>query len=177
MPPCASTRSLYALHPLRRQKGKSNALTTSGRNGFPPCLPPSKSPLSRRRISSSTNSDILTTPTKSIVRSDAPQLPLGISLCAGNDLLCALSRAVLGGLAFGVSVLPLASIPMGVSPSLGQRLRIDKPPGAKVIRCLHPNGDHSVLAASPDKKSYPIQLLHCPSPNPVLFSSHAFVLL
>jgi len=51
----------------------------------------------------------------------------------------------------------------------GQRLRIDKPPGARVIRCLHSNGDHSVLAAPPDKNSYPIQLLHCPSPNPVLF--------
>lgn len=51
----------------------------------------------------------------------------------------------------------------------GQRLRIDKPPGSKVVRCVHPNGDHSVLAASPNKNFYPICLLHCPSPHPVLF--------
>jgi hypothetical protein len=41
----------------------------------------------------------------------------------------------------------------------GQRLRIEKPPGTKVIRCLHPNGDHSVLAAPPDKRARPILLL------------------
>jgi hypothetical protein len=50
----------------------------------------------------------------------------------------------------------------------GQRLRIDKPPGAKVIRCLHPNGDHSILAAVPAKDSLPVLLLHSPAPNPVL---------
>jgi hypothetical protein len=51
----------------------------------------------------------------------------------------------------------------------GQRLRIDKPPGSKVVRCIHPKGDHSVLAASPNKNFYPVCLLHCPSPHPVLF--------
>jgi hypothetical protein len=50
----------------------------------------------------------------------------------------------------------------------GQRLRIDKPPGAKVVRCLHPNGDHSVLAAAPTKNSPPIILLHLPAPSCVL---------
>jgi hypothetical protein len=50
----------------------------------------------------------------------------------------------------------------------GQRLRIDKPPGSKVIRCLHPNGDHSILAALPAKGSLPILLLHSPAPFPVL---------
>lgn len=50
----------------------------------------------------------------------------------------------------------------------GQRLRIDKPPGAKVIRCLHPNGDHSILAAPPTKQSRPVLLLHSPAPAPVL---------
>lgn len=50
----------------------------------------------------------------------------------------------------------------------GQRLRIEKPPGTKVIRCLHPNGDHSVLAAPPDKRSRPILLLHSPAPATVL---------
>jgi hypothetical protein len=50
----------------------------------------------------------------------------------------------------------------------GQRLRIDKPPGSKVVRCIHPNGDHSVLAASPNKNLYPIRLLHRPAPYSVL---------
>lgn len=48
-----------------------------------------------------------------------------------------------------------------------QRLRIDKPPGSKVIRCLHPNGDYSVLAAAPQHGQRPILLLHSPSPKPV----------
>jgi hypothetical protein len=50
----------------------------------------------------------------------------------------------------------------------GQRLRIDKPPGSKVIRCLHPNGDHSILAAPPNHGSLPILLLHSPAPSAVL---------
>jgi hypothetical protein len=50
----------------------------------------------------------------------------------------------------------------------GQRLRIDQPPGSRVIRCLHPNGDHSVLAALPDKKTLPRVLLHLPAPSAVL---------
>lgn len=50
----------------------------------------------------------------------------------------------------------------------GQRLRIDRPPGSKVIRCRHPNGDHSILAAPPNKLATPILLLHCPAPHPVL---------
>lgn len=52
--------------------------------------------------------------------------------------------------------------------SLGtQRLRIDRPPGSKVIRCLHPNGDHSVLAAPPLKGAQPLILLHSPAPTSV----------
>jgi hypothetical protein len=50
----------------------------------------------------------------------------------------------------------------------GQRLRIDRPPGARVIRCLHPNGDHSILAAPPAKDHRPILLLHSPAPKSVL---------
>lgn len=49
-----------------------------------------------------------------------------------------------------------------------QRLRLDKPPGSRVIRCLHPNGDHSILAAAPTKGLLPVLLLHCPAQNPVL---------
>lgn len=32
-----------------------------------------------------------------------------------------------------------------------QRLRIEKPPGTKVVLCLHPSGHHSVLASAPSK--------------------------
>jgi hypothetical protein len=39
-----------------------------------------------------------------------------------------------------------------------QRLRIEKPPGTKVILCLHPSGLHSVLAAQPDSKQKPVLL-------------------
>ena len=50
----------------------------------------------------------------------------------------------------------------------GARLRINKPPGSIVVRCLHPNGDHSVLAAPPNKLSMPVLLIHSPAPVPVL---------
>jgi hypothetical protein len=50
----------------------------------------------------------------------------------------------------------------------GQRLRIERPPGSRVIRCLHPNGDHSILAGPPTKQERPILLLHCPAPKGVL---------
>jgi hypothetical protein len=39
-----------------------------------------------------------------------------------------------------------------------QRLRLEHPPGAKVVLCLHPTGHHSVLAAPPDKNEKPILL-------------------
>jgi hypothetical protein len=39
-----------------------------------------------------------------------------------------------------------------------QRLRVEHPPGAKVILCLHPTGHHSVLVAPPDKKTKPTLL-------------------
>jgi hypothetical protein len=39
-----------------------------------------------------------------------------------------------------------------------QRLRIEKPPGTKVVLCLHPDGHHSVLAAPPDPKTKPALL-------------------
>jgi len=48
-----------------------------------------------------------------------------------------------------------------------QRLRLDKPPGSKVIRCLHPNGDHSILAAPPAKENLPVLLIHSPAPKSV----------
>jgi hypothetical protein len=39
-----------------------------------------------------------------------------------------------------------------------QRLRIEKPPGTKVILCLHPTGHHSVLASPPAPKQQPALL-------------------
>lgn len=36
-----------------------------------------------------------------------------------------------------------------------QRLRIERPPGTKVVLCLHPSGHHSVLAAPPNPKEKP----------------------
>ena len=39
-----------------------------------------------------------------------------------------------------------------------QRLRIEKPPGTKVVLCFHPSGHHSVLAAAPDPKQKPALL-------------------
>jgi hypothetical protein len=39
-----------------------------------------------------------------------------------------------------------------------QRLRVELPPGAKVVLCLHPTGHHSVLAAPPNKPERPVLL-------------------
>lgn len=39
-----------------------------------------------------------------------------------------------------------------------QRLRVEKPPGTKVVLCLHSTGHHSVLAAAPDPKQQPALL-------------------
>jgi len=36
-----------------------------------------------------------------------------------------------------------------------QRLRVEKPPGSRVVLCLHPSGHHSVLAAAPDASEKP----------------------
>jgi hypothetical protein len=40
-----------------------------------------------------------------------------------------------------------------------QRLSVDAPPRTKVVRCLHPNGDITVLKNPPDKKVMPVVLL------------------
>ena len=39
-----------------------------------------------------------------------------------------------------------------------QRLRVERPPGAKIVLCLHPTGHHSVLDAPPDRKLTPVIL-------------------
>ena len=43
----------------------------------------------------------------------------------------------------------------GRVPIGAQRLRIERPPGTKVVLCLHPTGHHSVLAAPPNAKEKP----------------------
>ena len=53
---------------------------------------------------------------------------------------------------------PLKVGPDGRVPIGTQRLRIEKPPGTKVILCLHPDGHHSVLAAPPDVRGKPLLL-------------------
>jgi hypothetical protein len=53
--------------------------------------------------------------------------------------------------------------PDGRVPIGTQRLRLEKPPGNKLVLCFHPSGHHSVLAAQPDPKSRPILLFtDCP---------------
>ena len=42
-----------------------------------------------------------------------------------------------------------------------QRLRITGPPGSKVVRCQHPNGDLTVLRTGPAHGKRPEVLLHC----------------
>jgi hypothetical protein len=44
-----------------------------------------------------------------------------------------------------------------------QRLRVEAPPGSKVVLCLHPSGHYSVLAASPVATEKPLLLFtNCP---------------
>ena len=51
-----------------------------------------------------------------------------------------------------------------------QRLRIERPCGSTVTRCLHPNGDVSVLLHPPAHGQLPTLLLHLPTPKtPVRF--------
>jgi len=49
-------------------------------------------------------------------------------------------------------------------PIGSQRVRLEHPPGSKVILCLHPSGHHSVLASQPEPKQKPA-LLFTNRPN------------
>jgi hypothetical protein len=55
---------------------------------------------------------------------------------------------------------PDATIAIG-----SQRFCIERPPGSSVLRCLHPNGDHSVLLHPPTHGLKPTVLLHLPAPR------------
>jgi len=46
-----------------------------------------------------------------------------------------------------------------------QRLRIERPCGSTVTRCLHPNGNVCVLLHPPQKGKLPILLFHLPAPK------------
>jgi hypothetical protein len=59
---------------------------------------------------------------------------------------------------------PLSIGSDGRVPIGTQRLRIERPPGSKVVLCLHPDGHHSVLAAPPDPQQKPV-LLFTNRPN------------
>jgi hypothetical protein len=47
--------------------------------------------------------------------------------------------------------------PAGRVP-ITQRLRMERPPGSRVVLCLHPDGHHSVLATQPDPQQKPVLL-------------------
>ena len=46
-----------------------------------------------------------------------------------------------------------------------QRFHIERPCGTSVTRCLHPNGDASVLLLPPSKGKLPTLLLHLSHPK------------
>ena len=52
-----------------------------------------------------------------------------------------------------IKIGPDGRVPIGT-----QRLRVERPPGSKVVLCLHPTAHHSVLAAAPDPKQKPVLL-------------------
>jgi hypothetical protein len=52
-----------------------------------------------------------------------------------------------------IKVGPDGRVPIGT-----QRLRVEQPPGTRVVLCLHPTGHHSVLAAPPNKEQKPSRL-------------------
>ena len=63
-------------------------------------------------------------------------------------------RGIVEGSAIQRTILAtLGRVPIGT-----QRLRLEKPPGTKVVLCLHPDGHHSVLAAPPDPQQKPVLL-------------------
>jgi len=59
---------------------------------------------------------------------------------------------------------PIKVGPDGRVPIGTQRLRLEKPPGSKVVLCLHPSGHRSVLAAPPQAGGKPL-LLFTNRPN------------
>jgi hypothetical protein len=54
---------------------------------------------------------------------------------------------------------PVKVGPDGTVPLGSQRLKLSVPPATKVIRCQHPDGTYSVLAAAPCQKTKPFVLL------------------
>ena len=52
-----------------------------------------------------------------------------------------------------IKIGPDGRVPIGT-----QRLRLERPPGTKVVLCLHPTGHHSVLVAPPVITENPLLL-------------------
>lgn len=52
----------------------------------------------------------------------------------------------------------------GRIPIRTERLRVDCSPGVCVVRCIHPNGDVSVLLHPPKIGTLPMRILHLPAP-------------
>ena len=60
---------------------------------------------------------------------------------------------------------PLKVHPDGRIPAGSLRLRIQAPPGTRLVHCLHPNGDISILRHPPSHSAKPLLLLHLPASN------------
>ena len=60
---------------------------------------------------------------------------------------------------------PLKVHPDGRIPAGSLRLRIQAPPGTRLVHCLHPNGDISILRHPPSHCAKPLLLLHLPASN------------
>ena len=156
--------------PLRPREKKSSAHTTPSKSYCRRSLSPSRSLPCQQLTRCWSNCGSITTRRRSIVRSalDSPK-PHGSGLAEKNARPCApTARCLWWPYVLEPATFLPESTPTAVSPSLHNALRIDRPPGSKVIRCfLHPNGDHSILAAAPAHGLQPILLLHSPAPKPV----------
>jgi hypothetical protein len=163
-PPCASTKSPCATRPPRRPRAKSSAPTTSGKKRLPALfaaehvstLPEANLWIDQLRAHHNTQEkhrEIGSTPQaawdrarkekRSVLRA-APRCPWWPYIWSAR------SQTRVG--------------PDGRIAIAAQRLRIEQPPRTLVTRCIHPNGDHSVLLAPPAKDKRPVLLLHCPAP-------------
>ena len=136
--------------PRPRPKAKSNAPTNTGRGGSPPTSPVKRSPKSPSPIRRSTPYGRIATPRKSITnwarrRKEKRSVVRPASRCPWWDYVWSVRTAIKVG-------------SDGRGPIGTQRLHLDRPPGSKVVLCLHPTGHHSVLAAAPDPRQKPVLL-------------------
>ena len=93
-----------------------------------------------------------------------PRRPPGTSLEKKSAPSCARRRVARGGLTSGSVRSQTRVAPDGRVALAGQRLRVELPPNTRLTRCLHPNGDHSLLLHPPTRGKLPVLLLHSPAP-------------